>query len=82
MPFTDFLPGTDPSRSSINTIQYLQELGVPTGTLPDGSPNLMNFYMKAIHKGADKEQTENGVTDTFTFTVPGGGISKSFSKPR
>ena len=83
MPFTDFLPGTDPSRSSVNTIQLLQELGVPTGTLPDGSPNLMNFYMKAIHKGADKEQNENGVIDIVTFTPPIiGGLSKSFGKPR
>ena len=80
MPFTDFLPGTDPSRSSINTIQFLQQLGVPTGELPDGSPNLMNFYMRAIHKGADKENTENGVTDVTTYTLPGGGLSKSYGK--
>ena len=70
MPFTDFLPGTDPSRSSVNTIQFLQKLGVPTGTLPDGSPNLMNFYMKAIHKGAHKEQTENGASDTTLIPSP------------
>lgn len=80
MPFTDFLPGTDPSRSSVNTIQFLQELGIPTGTLPDGSPNLMNFYMKAIHKGADKEKTENGVSDTTTFTT--GGLAISQTKDR
>jgi len=70
MPFTDFLPGTDPSRSSVNTIQFLQKVGVPTGTLPDGSPNLMNFYMKAIHKGAHKEQTENGASDTTLIPSP------------
>jgi hypothetical protein len=80
MPFTDFLPGTDPSRSSVNTIQFLQKVGVPTGTLPDGSPNLMNFYMKAIHKGAHKEQTENGVSDTVTLTT--GGLAISQTKPR
>ena len=80
MPFTDFLPGTDPSRSTVNTLQFLQKLGVPTGTLPDGSPNLMNFYMKAIHKGAHQEQTENGVSDTTTVTT--GGIAISQTKPR
>ena len=80
MPFTDFLPGTDPSRSSVNTVQFLQELGVPTGTLPDGSPNMMNFFMKAIHKGADKEQSENGVSDTVTLTT--GGLAISQTKPR
>jgi hypothetical protein len=80
MPFTDFLPGTDPSRSSVNTVQFLQELGVPTGALPDGSPNMMNFFMKAIHKGADKEQSENGVSDTVTLTT--GGLAISQTKPR
>ena len=70
MPFTDFLPGTDPSRSSINTVQFLQELGVPTGALPDGSPNMMNFFMKGIHKGAHKEQIENGVSDSIVLPNP------------
>ena len=78
MPFTDFLPGTDPSRSSVNTLQILQKLGVPTGTLPDGSPNIMNFYMKAIHKGAHKEKTENGVTDSVTLGAT--GVSFTYSK--
>jgi len=55
-----FLPGTDPNRSTINTIQFLQELGIPTGTLPDGSPNLMVLAQLAGFKGADKENSENG----------------------
>jgi hypothetical protein len=55
-----FLPGTDPNRSTINTIEFLQELGIPTGTLPDGSPNLMVLYNLATNKGADKENSENG----------------------
>jgi hypothetical protein len=55
-----FLPGTDPSRSTINTIEFLQELGLPTNALPDGSPNLMVLYNLATHKGADKENSENG----------------------
>jgi hypothetical protein len=57
-----FLPGTDPSRSTINTIEFLQELGIPTGTLPDGSPNLMVLYNLASNKGTDKENSENGKT--------------------
>ena len=55
-----FLPGTDPSRSTINTIEFLQELGIPTGTLPDGSPNLMVLYNLASNRGTDKENSENG----------------------
>jgi len=35
----DLLPGTSPERASINVIEGLQKVGIPTGTLPDGSPN-------------------------------------------
>ena len=71
MPFTQFLPGTDPSRANVNTIQFLQQLGIPTGTLPDGSPNLMNLYDKMSKKGADKEEAENGVSDAEVWTPSG-----------
>ena len=63
MPFTEFLPGSDPSRASVNTLQFLQRLGVPTGTLPDGSPNIMNLFDKAGKQGTAKEDNDNGVSD-------------------
>ena len=71
MPFTEFLPGTDPSRASVNTIQFLQKIGIPTGTMPDGSPNLMNLYDKMAKKGTDKEEAENGVSDAEVWTPAG-----------
>jgi hypothetical protein len=71
MPFTEFLPGTDPSRANVNTIQFLQGIGIPTGTLPDGSPNLMNLYDKMSKKGADKEEAENGTSDAEVWTPAG-----------
>ena len=46
---TQFLPGTSPERSTINTIELLQSVGIPTGTLPDGSPNLMGVYNLMTH---------------------------------
>jgi hypothetical protein len=57
---TKLLPGTSPERATINTIQELQALGIPTGVLPDGSPNLMLLYNLALNKGIDKENSENG----------------------
>lgn len=78
MPFTDFLPGTDPSRSTVNTLEILQKLGVPTGPLPDGSPNMMNIFAKALHKGDHKELIENGVTDSVTLAP--NGVLRTFSK--
>jgi hypothetical protein len=54
------LPGYSPERATINAIQLLQGLGIPTGTLPDGSPNLMLLYNLVTNKAADQEEAENG----------------------
>lgn len=62
---SDFLPGESPQRATINTIKYLQELGIPTGPLPDGSPNLTLQMLFAAQKGDKDEQADNGVSDTF-----------------
>ena len=62
---SDFLPGESPQRATINTIKYLQELGIPTGALPDGSPNLTLQMLFAAQKGDKDEQADNGVSDTF-----------------
>jgi hypothetical protein len=80
MPFTEFLPGTDPSRASVNTLQFLQKIGVPTGTLPDGSPNIMNLFDKAGKQGQAKEETENGVSDAEVWTPL--GVIPVFNKKR
>ena len=78
---TKFLPGTSPERSTINTIQSLQSLGIPTGALPDGSPNLMLLYNLATHRGADKENAENGKIDAIGLVPPiTGGLVQIFGK--
>jgi hypothetical protein len=58
-----FLPGTSPERETINTIQYMQELGLPTEPLPDGSPNKMIQFISSAFKGKAKENAESGRTD-------------------
>ena len=72
---SDLLPGESPQRAFLNTIKYLQDAGLPTLTLPDGSPNLMLIYNLATHKGRKDEQMDNGVNDTycvqgFCWSVP------------
>jgi hypothetical protein len=79
---TQFLPGTSPERATINTIELLQSVGIPTGTLPDGSPNLMGIYNLMTHRGADKEESENGKVEG-TFIDPGTpGIYRVYGKKR
>ena len=68
---TEFLPGTSPERSTINTIEELQKLGIPTGPLPDGSPNLMLLFNLSSNKGAEKEKSQNGKLQIVGFTATG-----------
>jgi hypothetical protein len=74
---SQFLPGYSPERATINTIELLQGLGIPTGGLPDGSPNLMLLYNLMSNKGVDTENAENGkiqgiLTDGFNVTGKAG----------
>lgn len=68
----DLLPGTSPERASINVIEGLQKVGIPTGTLPDGSPNLMGLYDLISKRGSEKEEAENGKIVTTIKPQSGG----------
>jgi hypothetical protein len=69
----DLLPGTSPERATINAIEGLQAVGIPTGTLPDGSPNLMGLYNLIVNRANDKEEAENGKVLT-TIKPQSGGL--------
>lgn len=55
----NLLPGFSPQRATINFIEKLQALGIPTGVLPDGSPNLMLLYNLMTNKSIDEERANN-----------------------
>lgn len=64
-----FLDGYSATRAFIGTIEELQELGIPTGPMPDGSPNLDVLSMFAQIKAQKNEELENG--KVLIFTNPG-----------
>lgn len=70
------LPGFSPERATINFVESLQGLGIPTGALPDGSPNLMNIYNLITNKSIDKERAENEQVQ-IVLTSPVSGVGKS-----
>jgi len=76
-----FLDGYSPTRSFLNTVQNLQELGIPTGPMPDGSPNEFLSAIKAMIDGNSKEVAENGKiaigVGQLTITPAGITIPKS-----
>jgi hypothetical protein len=59
--------GFSANRALKNTIQELQKNGLPTGPLPDGSPNLGLIAAASSLKGSSKESQENGKIE---FAIP------------
>jgi hypothetical protein len=57
---SELLGGYSESRAFIGVIEELQKLGIPTGALPDGSPNLTVLSVFGQLKAMEKEKTENG----------------------
>jgi hypothetical protein len=54
------LDGYSATRAFIGTIEELQKLGIPTGPMPDGSPNLTVLSMLGQMKAMSVEEAENG----------------------
>lgn len=66
--------GTSPSRALINSIQEMQSVGIPTGPLPDGSPNLFVMSQLCQMKGQDLENAQNGKTEVHVLGSTSGPV--------
>ena len=54
------LSGFSKTRAMLNVITQFEKLGLPTGPMPDGSPNLFLAAADEIIGAIDKEETTNG----------------------
>ena len=72
---TKLLSGYSASRAFVNSIEEYQKVGLPTGPMPDGSPNLglasLFSQLKANKKEEDENSKVEGITGYGTW-VPGG----------
>jgi hypothetical protein len=59
------LGGYSPTRAFANVTENLQKLGLPTGPLPDGSPNIALSAIYQTLKASHDEQIKNGKTEIF-----------------
>jgi hypothetical protein len=65
---SELLPGFSVNRAFLNHITSLQKMGIPTGPLPDGSPNLMLMRDFSMMEAFNKEQVQNGkIEGVFSF---------------
>lgn len=78
--FSALLPGFSPERATLNVLEELQKLGIPTGPGPDGSENLMNLFTKSVISGMDSEESQNGKVQTSLVLAPPIGLVSSFGK--
>jgi hypothetical protein len=71
---SEFLDGFSESRAFINTIEEMQKLGIPTGPMPDGSPNLTVLSVFGNIKGTERENTNRKVSVALkpTAVTPAG----------
>lgn len=58
----EFRSGFDDVRAYIGVIEEYQKVGIPTGPMPDGSPNIGLLAKYAEIIGVEKERDTNGVT--------------------
>jgi len=82
----ELLDGFSETRAFIGTITELQKIGIPTGDMPDGSPNLTIMAMFSQIKGMSNELSENSKVQvaipplTMTpagLTIPASSFGKS-----
>jgi hypothetical protein len=62
---SELLSGFSSARAGINAIEEFQKLGLPTGPMPDGSPNLMLASLFGSIAATQKEDAENGKVQIF-----------------
>jgi len=76
---SQLLDGYSETRAFIGTIEELQKLGIPTGDLPDGSPNLGILSMLGQMKAMANENAENGKTQIFIPPLAVVGAATQFT---
>lgn len=64
-------PGISPAKITSQIISNNAEIGIPTGDLPDGSPNLINQYTYNVVKCVVDAIKEDGVVQV---SIPMGSI--------
>lgn len=59
LPLASLRSGFNSVRATLQVIQNFQSLGIPTGPMPDGSPNLFMIAQQAAITGVESERDKN-----------------------
>ena len=73
--------GMSQTRALANIIEEMQKVGLPTGDLPDGSPNMMIQSKLSDLNGFFTEMQQNGKVQAFSPPVPVGAVGAGVTGP-
>ena len=65
------LEGYSSTRAFSNTIEEMQSLGIPTGPMPDGSPNMGLQALQGVLNAQQKESAQNSKAQIALPEIPG-----------
>jgi hypothetical protein len=65
------LEGYNSTRAFSNTIEEMQAIGIPTGPMPDGSPNMGLQALQGVLNAQQKESAENSKAQIALPEIPG-----------
>lgn len=66
LPLAALRTGFNNTRAMLEVIAEMQKLGIPTGPMPDGSPNLYLQAVKSQIEGVESERTKNSKMSSLT----------------
>jgi len=66
LPLAALRTGFNNTRAMLEVIAQMQKLGIPTGPLPDGSPNLYLQSIKSQIEGIESERSQNSKMSALT----------------
>jgi hypothetical protein len=74
LPLARFRSGYSEVRAQLQTIKEFQKVGIPTGPMPDGQPNLTVQSFFSSQQGMETERFLNSKTKLFIVPPPSVGL--------
>jgi hypothetical protein len=81
LPLARFRSGYSEVRAELQTIKEFQKVGIPTGPMPDGQPNLTVQSFFSSQQGMETERFLNSKTKLFIVPPPSVGLVVNAQPP-
>jgi hypothetical protein len=69
-----FRSGYSEARANLQIVKEFQKVGIPTGAMPSGAPNLMTQSFFGAQQGSETERSLNSKTSVLVQLPPAIGL--------